>query len=73
MTGKPYGALGRSAIARKSQVFVVVAALLGFAELVSLGFNWQSADSRRFIVYLLLTFASSFIHLKRSDRAEGYP
>ena len=72
MTGKPYGALGRSAIARKSQVFVVVAALLGFAELVSLGFNWQSADSHRFIVYLLLTFASSFIHLKRSDRAGGF-
>jgi diguanylate cyclase (GGDEF)-like protein/putative nucleotidyltransferase with HDIG domain len=63
---------GHFATSRKSDVFVLVAAILGFAELVGLGFNWHSADSRRFVIYLVLTFASSFVQLKRVDRSGGF-
>lgn len=68
----PTGAAARRVISRRSNIFVLIAAALGFAELVSLGFNWHSADSRRFVIYLILTFATSFIQLKQMDRSGGF-
>jgi diguanylate cyclase (GGDEF)-like protein/putative nucleotidyltransferase with HDIG domain len=72
LTLNPHSAGSQFATSRKSHVFVFIAVILGFAELVSIGFNWHSADSRRFVIYLILTFAASFVHLKRIDRSGGF-
>jgi diguanylate cyclase (GGDEF)-like protein/putative nucleotidyltransferase with HDIG domain len=72
MTGNPITTARPSATSGRSHVFVLVAAALGFAELISLGFNWHSADSRRFVIYLILTSVSSFVHLNRMDRSGGF-
>ncbi len=58
--------------ARKTRVFVAFATLLGFAELVTIGFNWHSADPRRFLFYLALAGVCSLFQIKRADRGAGF-
>ena len=72
MTGNSAAVDRRFGVSWKSHVFVFIAAILGFAELVSLGLTWHSADSRRFVIYLILTFVSSFVQLNRMDRFGGF-
>jgi diguanylate cyclase (GGDEF)-like protein/putative nucleotidyltransferase with HDIG domain len=56
----------------KSRLFVLTAVILGFAELVSLGFRWHAADSKRFLIYLAIVVFSSFFHLNRTDQSSGF-
>ncbi len=57
---------------RKSRLFVLTASVLGFAELISLGFRWHDVDSKRFLVYLSIVAITSCFHLNRSDRSGGF-
>ena len=59
-------------IPAKSRLFVVIAVFLGFAQLVSLGFHWHSADPRRFFIYLIVACVASFFHVNRADRSGGF-
>ena len=69
MTANSLSVAARDTISRKSHIFVLIAAILGLAELLSLGFNWHSADSRRFIIYLVVTGLCSLVQIKRVDRS----
>jgi diguanylate cyclase (GGDEF)-like protein/putative nucleotidyltransferase with HDIG domain len=56
----------------KSRLFVLVAVILGFSELASLGFRWHGVDSRRFLIYLAIVVISSFFHVNRTDKSSGF-
>jgi putative nucleotidyltransferase with HDIG domain/diguanylate cyclase (GGDEF)-like protein len=68
MGGKVLTTATRERISQKSRVFVALATLLGVAELVTIGFNWHSADYRRFFLYLALTGLCSLFQIKRAGR-----
>lgn len=72
MTANPPNAAARTRISIQARAFVLIAGILGFAELISLGLNWHSIDSRRFIIYLILTAATSLVHIKAADNSGGF-
>ncbi|HML18386.1 MAG TPA: HD domain-containing phosphohydrolase, partial [Bryobacteraceae bacterium] len=71
MGERPVAAVSKRA-PLQSRLFVVTAVVLGFAELVSLGFRWNGVDSRRFLIYLAIVAITSFFHLQRTGTSAGF-
>lgn len=72
MTAQPPSASLRNKISAPARVFVLIAGILGFAELLSLGLDWHSLDLRRFTIYLILAAACSLVHIKAADNSGGF-
>jgi diguanylate cyclase (GGDEF)-like protein/putative nucleotidyltransferase with HDIG domain len=56
---------------RKAHLFVSLMVALGFVQFLVLGFNWHSADARRFCAYLTIVAITSFFHLNRNGRHDA--
>jgi diguanylate cyclase (GGDEF)-like protein/putative nucleotidyltransferase with HDIG domain len=56
----------------KSRLFIGLLAGLGFVQLLAMGLQWESADVKRFFMYVAIVAVTSHFHLNRTDRDGGF-
>ena len=66
------GSVASNKSSQRSRLFVFVIVALGFMQLLALGFDWQSADSKRFFTYLAIVAITSFFQLNRTGGHGGF-
>ena len=56
----------------KSRLFICFLVALGFVQLLVMGLHWESADFKRFFMYVAIVAVTSLFHVNRTDRDGGF-